>query len=102
MISHCSHPTCRTSLDDESVVYCGHDVKFCEHCDWADGCDDCHLDVLRSRAAAAWDAAAVPGPYINPARDAAIDQAAELRADQRAYELAQLEDREEGDRYGAA
>lgn len=90
----CAHPACRTSLD-EYAVECPHGMPFCEHCTWEDACEDCLLEPLRQRAAAAWEAAATPGPYINPARDTAIDQAAELRAEQRAYELAQLEDREE-------
>lgn len=53
------------------------------------------LERMRARAEAAWEAAAEPGPYIDPRRDEWIDYAAEERADRRAYELARLEDREE-------
>lgn len=94
MIRRCTNYHCRTSLD-EHPIECPHGLPFCEHCVWEEGCDECVIEPLRQRAAAAWDAAAVPGPYIDPARDAWVDQAAELRAEERAYELAQLEDREE-------
>lgn len=84
---------CRTTLDEYPVT-CGHGEVFCGGCFMEDGCDECRLDVLRNRADAAWEAAAQPGPWIDPVRDSAADTAAENQADQRAYELAHLEDRE--------
>lgn len=94
MTRRCTNYHCRTTLDEHPVT-CPHALPFCEHCTWEDGCDECVLEPMRQRAAAAWEAAANPGPYINPLRDAAIDAAAEDRQDRRAYELAHLEDREE-------
>ena len=56
--------------------------------------DDPAIDRMRARAQAAWDAAAEPQPYINPAADVWTDVAAEERQDRRAHELAHLEYRE--------
>jgi hypothetical protein len=41
----CSHPHCRTSLD-EYAVECPHGLPFCEHCTWEDGCESCDLAVV--------------------------------------------------------
>lgn len=94
MIRTCAHPHCHTSLD-EYAVECPHGLPFCEHCTWEDGCDECVLEPMRQRAAAAWDAADQPQPYTDPRRDEWTDHWAERRAEDRAYELARLEDREE-------
>lgn len=91
----CAHPHCHTSLN-EYAVECPHGLPFCEHCTWEDGCDECVLEPMRQRAAAAWEHAAEPQPWIDPVRDAAADTWAELHATERDYGLAQLEDREEG------
>lgn len=40
-LTRCAHPHCRTSLTEESVTYCPHDLPFCELCVWEDGCDEC-------------------------------------------------------------
>lgn len=94
MIRACAHPHCRTSLDTNPVE-CPHGLPFCDHCVWEDGCDECALEPLRQRAAAAWEAATEPQPWVDPVRDGAADPYAELRADDRAYELHLLQDREE-------
>lgn len=96
MIRNCSHPTCRTSLDDESAVYCDHSMPFCHLCEWADGCDECHINLLRARADAAWNAE----PVRNPVDLHDADWLHELRAEQRNYEYAQLIAREEERRAG--
>lgn len=84
MIARCSHPTCRTSLDDESVVYCGHDVKFCEYCDWGDGCDDCHLEQMTVTNQAIWDAAGDSRPTPPTAADEWAGHWGEQARDERA------------------
>lgn len=40
-LTRCAHPHCRTSLTEETVTYCPHDLPFCEACVWEDGCDEC-------------------------------------------------------------
>lgn len=92
-IVRCAHYLCRTSLTEDEAVYCPHLLAFCPACAWEEACDECVLEPMRQRAAAAWEAAALARPI--PERDQWIDVAAENRADRRAYELAQLEDREE-------
>lgn len=59
-------------------------------CTWEDGCSLCNV------AATAWDSTPEPGRYVDPVREATVDHAAERRAEERAYELNQLQDREEG------
>lgn len=39
--TRCAHPHCRTSLTEETVTYCPHDLPFCEMCVWEDGCNEC-------------------------------------------------------------
>jgi hypothetical protein len=36
----CSHPHCRTTLD-EYPVECPHGLPFCEHCTWEEVCSEC-------------------------------------------------------------
>lgn len=40
-LTRCAHPHCRTSVTEESVSYCPHDLPFCPECVWEDGCDEC-------------------------------------------------------------
>lgn len=84
----------------EPAVTCSAHVE-CVDCEADNPCRDC-ATIRRATAAAdhAWEAAATPGPYVDPRRDEWIDYRAEMRADNRAYELALLEDREEGRRAG--
>jgi hypothetical protein len=56
--------------------------------------EDDQLARMRARADAMWEAAKQPGPYIDPVRESWIDHHAEMRAENRAYEHNQLEDRE--------
>lgn len=90
-MTRCYHHFCRTSLDDDTAIYCPHGRPFCDGCTWEEACEDCLLEPLRRRAAAAWDAPRIP----NRSDDHDADWLHEQRAEDRAYELAQLEDREE-------
>lgn len=40
-VRSCSVPTCRTSLTDDSAIYCDHGRAFCVLCPWHDGCSAC-------------------------------------------------------------
>lgn len=40
-LTRCSHQQCRTSLTEDTVTYCPHDLPFCEACVWEDACDEC-------------------------------------------------------------
>lgn len=92
MIRRCAAPFCRTTLTDEDTIHCPHQLPFCEHCTWEDGCDDCDM---YARAGVIWDAAADNEPPRMTAAEEAAGVWGELRRDDDAYELAHLEDREE-------
>ena len=40
MMRRCSHPFCRTSLEDVAAT-CPHDMPFCEDCIWEEVCSEC-------------------------------------------------------------
>lgn len=40
-LTRCAHPFCRTSVTEDDVSFCPHNLPFCEACCWEDGCDDC-------------------------------------------------------------
>lgn len=40
-LTRCAHPFCRTSVTEDDVSFCPHNLPFCEGCAWEDGCDDC-------------------------------------------------------------
>ncbi len=40
MIRRCSHPHCRTSLD-EYPTECPHSLPFCDACTWEEACSEC-------------------------------------------------------------
>lgn len=42
----CAHGHCRTSLTEETAVFCPHGLPFCEHCTWEEACDDCNLEAV--------------------------------------------------------
>ena len=41
----CAHGHCRTSLTDETAVYCGHGLAFCGNCTWEEACDQCATEA---------------------------------------------------------
>jgi hypothetical protein len=47
----CSHPACHTSLTDEQVIYCPHDMPFCGNCTFEDICLMCALEASRAHIA---------------------------------------------------
>lgn len=87
---------------DPVAVACSVHNDECADCGGENPCRDC-ATIRRCTAAAerAWSAELDP-TWIDPRNQADIDTAAENRRDDRAYELAHLEDREEQSRYGAA
>lgn len=112
MIRHSALPTCH--VDDcgnrscdrcgerlmctgpEPAITCTAHIE-CVDCEADNTCRDCATVRRITRAAdAAWEAATEPGPYIDPNRRSWADHWAERRAEDRAYGLARLEDREEG------
>lgn len=42
----CAHGHCRTSLADETAVFCPHLLPFCEHCTWEEACDRCNEEAV--------------------------------------------------------
>lgn len=42
----CAHGHCRTSLTDETAVFCPHALPFCENCTWEEACDDCNQEAV--------------------------------------------------------
>lgn len=40
-LTRCAHPHCHTSVTEDDVSFCPHNLPFCEACTWEDGCDDC-------------------------------------------------------------
>lgn len=57
MTPRCSRVDCRTSLTDETTVNCPHDLPFCEHCTWEEGCIECAVAANVARLAKSLDAA---------------------------------------------
>lgn len=57
-------------------------------------CPECRIERMRARAENAWEAAATGPHLVDSYQQAWIDLWAEMRAENRAYELALLEDRE--------
>lgn len=41
----CAHGHCRTSLTDETAVYCGHGLAFCGNCTWEEACGECATEA---------------------------------------------------------
>lgn len=35
---------CRTSVTEDDVSFCPHNLPHCEACDWRDGCEECGND----------------------------------------------------------
>lgn len=90
----CQERMCLWFGPEPAVNTCAAHDDECQSCNDDSRCPECKVERMRTRAEAAWEAAAEPGPYVDPRRDEWIDAAAEERADRRAYELARLEDRE--------
>lgn len=42
----CAHGHCRTSLTEETAVFCPHLLPFCEHCTWEEACDRCNDEAV--------------------------------------------------------
>lgn len=40
-LTRCAHPHCRTSVTEDDVSFCPHNLPFCEACDWLNGCPEC-------------------------------------------------------------
>lgn len=59
----CTRTDCRTSLADDTTVYCPHGLPFCEHCTWEEGCSEC----------------APPVPDLLAALGRSVDQARAVR-----------------------
>ena len=44
----CAHPHCRTSLTEETAVFCRHRLAFCEACVFEEGCESCNHEAVAS------------------------------------------------------
>lgn len=40
-LTRCAHPHCRTSVTEDTVSFCPHNLPFCEACEHQDGCGEC-------------------------------------------------------------